>query len=473
MATKAAARFDVPSAALPPITQRIDHAIHLSDLSAGNRGATMTPGARRIALFLLTAIYGFGFIDRIVIALVAQQIKADFSLSDFQIGLLGGTAFAVINTFASLPLAWLADRYPRKWVAAGSLMFASAFTMLCGATSSFMQLIAARFGMAGGSAGTEAPPHSMISDMYPPEKRASAISLFMLGVPVAAFLGSSIGGSIAASHGWRATFYVIGGIGLLVSILALLVMREPPRQDVAINAERMRLKDVFLILVRDRCMRHILIGVSVVSLGAFGINTFLPAFFARSFNLDVGQAGLAFGLLSGIASAIGTIAGGYGAEWLARRDARMLIAVPGIGAIVGAPIFIIGVMQKDLVPAFCLMLAGSLFFYMAMGPAIAALHGLLDSRSRATGSALFLLIMYLTGQGFGPPIAGLASDHLSAWAYGSANFAAQCAGAVGQVSGSACAQAGATGIRLAIACFGAFYIWSGMHLIWAARYRRV
>jgi len=432
----------------------------------------MTPTARRIALFLLTAIYGFGFIDRIVIALVAQQIKADFGISDFEIGLLGGTAFAVVNTCAALPLAWAADRYPRKWVAAGSLFVASAFTAICGVAGSFMQMLAARLGMAAGSAGTEAPPHSMISDMYPPEKRASALSLFMLGVPIAALVGSSVGGSIAAAHGWRVTFYVIGGIGLAIAIASFFVMREPARQDVATHRSDRSLKQLLLLLIGDKCVRHILLGMSIISLGAFGMNTFLPAFFSRNYGLDVGQAGMIFGLLTGIASAIGTIAGGYGSEWLARRDPRWLLAVPGLGPIIGTPIFILGLMQDSLPIAFALMLMGSLFFYMAMGPAIAALHGLLDSRSRATGSALFLLIMHLTGQGFGPPLAGLVSDMVSSWAYGAPDFASRCAGAAGQIAGSSCATAAATGVRYAIACFGAFYIWSGLHMLRAAHYRK-
>jgi len=431
----------------------------------------MTPGARRVTLALLATMYGFGFIDRIVIALVAQQIKADFSVSDFEIGLLGGTAFAVINTLAAVPLARLAERYPRKFVAAGSLVVGSAFTALCGMAGSFTQLVVLRLGMAAGSAGTEAPPHSMISDMYPPAKRASAISMFMLGVPIASIIGSTVGGTVAQLYGWRATFLVIGGLGLIVCVATMFVAREPGREAPAEHAEPGNIPAVFMTLMRRPALRQVLVGVSIISLGSFGMNTFLPAFFARNYSLAPGQTGLAFGMLSGIASLIGTLLGGYGSEALARRNPGWLIAVPGAGAIIGAPIFIAGLMQAHFAPAFALMLAGSLFFYMAMGPAIATVHGALGSRSRATGSALFLLVMHLVGQGFGPPIAGLVSDHVSAWAYGSAGFATQCAGAAGQIAGSACAQAGATGVRYAIACFGAFYLWSGIHLLLAARHR--
>jgi predicted MFS family arabinose efflux permease len=417
-------------------------------------------------------MYGFGFIDRIVIALVAQQIKADFAVSDFDIGLLGGTAFAVVNTIAAVPLARLAERYPRKWVAAGSLLVGSAFTALCGATASFMQLLVLRFGMAGGSAGTEAPPHSMISDMYPPARRASAISMFMLGVPIASLVGSSLGGTVAQLYGWRSAFLIIGGLGLAVSLIAMAVAREPDRGASDRAAPGGSVIDVLLVLLRDSSLRQILIGVSVISLGSFGMNTFLPAFLARNYGMGPGSAGLAFGLLSGFASLIGTFLGGYGSEYLARRDPRWLVAVPGIGAIIGAPLFVLGLMQHGLATAFPLMLAGSLFFYMAMGPAIACVHGALDSRSRATGSALFLLVMHLVGQGLGPPIAGWVSDAVSAAAFGAPDFARVCAGVAGQVPGSACAIAGATGVRWAIACFGAFYLWAGLHLIWAARLRK-
>ena len=139
----------------------------------------MTRNQRAIALLLLASLNAFGFIDRVVIALVTEKIKAEFRVSDLDIGLLGGTGFAVINALAAVPIARLAERNKRSYVTAGFLLIGSAFTALMGLCANFTQLLAARLGMAVGSAATEAPPHSMISDLYPPEKRASAISLFM------------------------------------------------------------------------------------------------------------------------------------------------------------------------------------------------------------------------------------------------------------------------------------------------------
>lgn len=430
----------------------------------------MSPAARRTTLTLLAVILGFGFIDRIVIALVAQQIKADFELSDFQIGLLGGTAFAVVNAFASIPLARLAERRSRAWIMAGSLAVASLFTAACAATASFAQLLALRLGMAAGSAGTEAPAHSMISDMYPPERRASAISLFMLGIPLAAIAGSWMGGAIAQGLGWRMTFFAFGAIGFAAALLAAWLMTEPGRGTPAADhaPEGASLGGVIAILWRRSEFRHILIGVSLVSLGSFGVNTFLPAFLTRSFALGIADAGLAFGLITGIASAVGTVIGGYASEYMARRHRAWLLGVPALGLVVGAPVLVLGITRESIALAVPLILTGSIFFYMAMGPAVATTHALLDSRSRATGSALLLMVMHLVGQGLGPPVAGFVSDMAAAWQYGG-DFASACAGAAGQIPGSACAAASAIGLRHAMMSFAVFYLWAALHLYLGAR----
>lgn len=436
----------------------------------------MSPIARRTALIALAIIYAFGFIDRVLIALVAQQLKADFAISDFEVGLLGGTAFAVINALATIPIALLAGRVSRKWITAVSLAIASGFTALCAFAGSFAQLLVLRLGMAGGSAGTESPAHAMISDMYDAAKRPGALSILMLGIPIASLVGSTLGGSLAEHYGWRTTFAVIGSIGLGVSVLALLIVREPPRShspepDPGMLRATGGPFNMFLTLLGDRCLRHLLIGTCIVGLAVFGVQTFLPAFFARSHGLDAAQAGLAYGILSGVGSFLGTVLGGYGAQFLARRDPRWLVAFPGVGSIVGAPIYACGLLIADLRLAFPILLLGSVFQFMIMGPAIAAIHNALDARHRAMGSAVFLLVMNFIGQGLGPPLAGLVSDFASASAFGPADFAVLCAGAAGQVAGSACAEAGARGLQYAILCFAVLYVWSGLHLVWAGRCR--
>jgi predicted MFS family arabinose efflux permease len=422
-----------------------------------------------IALFLLAALNAFGFIDRVVVALVAENVKAEFAVTDLEIGLLGGTAFALVNTFASVPVARLAERMKRAHVTAAFLMIGSLFTAFAGLTASFGQLLACRLGMAAGSAATEAPPHSMISDMVPPEKRASAISLFMLGVPVAALLGSFAGGSVAQSFGWRGTFLLFGVMGGAISLLCFAFLREPPRQT---HAEAQGPKSgtlhVAAVILGSPALRSLALGVSLVSLGSFGVNTFLPAMLSRDFGLDAGQAGLAFGLISGIASFVGTLSGGFLSERLARRDRRWLLGFPALGSMLGAPLFVAGAASDSLMVAVPLMLIGSCSFYTAMGPAIATLHGSLDSFSRATGSALFLMVIHLIGQGLGPPLVGLVSDSISAALYAGGAFAADCAGAAAQVPGSACAAASAAGLRYAVMAFSGCFPIAGLLLLRAA-----
>lgn len=430
----------------------------------------LTPSARRLALAFLAVIYGFGFIDRIVIALVAQDIKADFGVSDFQIGLLGGTAFAVVNAIASIPIARVAEQRSRAKVSSLSLLVTSIFTSLCALATGFLALFGFRLGMAAGSAGTEAPPHSMISDMYEPAKRASALSLFMFGVPVASILGSYLGGSITEAAGWRATFLAFGLSGLLVSLVAFFLLPEPPRGVTSAHAPSgASLGHVIATLWRRPFFRHVMFGTSLVSLGSFGVNTFLPSFLARNFELGAGQAGLLFGLVSGIASAVGTLMGGYGSEFLARRKPGWLIAFPGLGLVIGAPLLLFGATRPDLWIAVPIILVGSCFFYTAMGPVITITHGLLDSRSRAMGSAVFLLVVHLVGQGLGPPLAGFVSDTLATLSYGAPDYGTVCAGAAAQEAGSACAAASAAGVRYAIASFAFVYVCAGLLYLLAAR----
>ncbi len=422
----------------------------------------MTRNQRAIALLLLASLNAFGFIDRVVVALVAQQVKAEFLLSDFDIGLLGGTVFALVNTFAAIPVARLAERFKRAHVTAAFLMIGSLFTTFAGLTVSFGQLLVCRLGMACGSAATEAPPHSMISDMYPPGKRASAISIFMLGVPVAALLGSFAGGAIAQSFGWRRTFLFFGLMGCVISLLCFAFLREPARQTAAVReGPKPGTMHVAGIMLRSTALRYIVLGACFVSFASFGVNTFLPSLLSRRVRAEHGAGGPRLRPDLGHRLARRHAGRGYVSEHLARRDPRWLLGFPALGSFIGAPLFIIGVGSGSLMVAIPLMLVGSFAFYTAMGPCIATLHGSLDSYTRATGSALFLMVMHLVGQGLGPPLAGIVSDSFSATLYGGGPFATDCAGAAAQIAGSACAAASAGGLRYAVMAFASFHFVAG------------
>lgn len=431
----------------------------------------MSPAARRLTLLLLTLIYAFGFIDRIVIALVAQGMKADLRISDLEIGLLGGSAFALVNVLAALPLARMSERVRRTWVVTASLAVGSVFAMLSGLAASYWQLLLLRMGMAGGSAGTEAPAHSAISDMYGPARRASALAVFTLGVPVASIIGSYLGGAVGQLYGWRATFLAFGALGVLVALAGAALMKEPPRQTAGEGASASVLSIAGRLWSHDY-FRHLMLATCIGSLASFGVNTFLPAFLMRDYGLGGAKAGLLFGLISGGASTLGALAGGYGAERLARHNPAWLMGAPAIGLLVGAPLLALGATRPDLATAAPVLFIASCAFYTWLGPAIAVTHGLLDSHSRATGSALFLLAMHLIGQGLGPPVIGFASDRIAAWRYGSADFRGICAGAAAMVPNSRCAIASAEGLRYAIVLFALVFLWAGCHLGLGALARR-
>ncbi len=426
----------------------------------------MSPFGRQRTLFLLTAMYGFGFTDRVVIALVAQDMKTDLRISDFQIGLLGGLAFALVNTLAALPLARLSERCRRTTIVGVSLAVGSAFTMICAGAMSFWQMLFLRMGVGIGSAGTEAPAHSIISDLYDRGRRSSAIAVFSLGVPVASIAGAYVSAKVGHNYGWRATFLVLGAPGILLGLLGLALMIEPPREAAVGDEPAPPLRSVIARLWGDSGFRHLLAGASLVSFASFGINTFLPIFMVRNYGLNVADAGLSFGLIVGIASGLGTLLGGFGAERLARRDARWLLRAPALGFVVGAPILMAGVAQATASSGIVLLFLGSFFFYTWMGPAIATTHGLLDSRTRASGSALFLLVIHFVGQGLGPPAIGFASDTMAASLFNRGNFATICAGASGN---PACVAASAGGIRYAMMLFILVYLGAAILFIRAAR----
>ncbi len=426
----------------------------------------MSADGRRRTLLLLTAIYGFGFVDRVVIALVAPEMKADLRISDFQVGLLGGLAFALINTLAALPLARLSERYRRTAIVGVSLAVGSAFTMMCAGAMSFWQMLFLRMGVGVGSAGTEAPAHSIISDLYDRGRRSSAIAVFSLGVPIASIVGAYVSAQVGQNYGWRATFLVLGAPGILLGLLGLLLMIEPPREATVDDEPPLPLRRVIARLWGNGGFRHLLAGASLVSFASFGINTFLPMFMVRNYGLNAADAGLFFGLIVGIASGLGTLVGGFGAERLARRDGRWLLRGPALGFVIGAPILLAGVMQTSATSGIALLFLGSFFFYTWMGPAIATTHGLLDSRTRASGSALFLLVIHFVGQGLGPPAIGFASDTIAASLFKNGDFAALCAGASVD---AACVAASAGGIRYAMILFILVYLGAAILFIRASR----
>jgi predicted MFS family arabinose efflux permease len=424
-------------------------------------------------LGLLVAAYACSFIDRIVISVVGPALIADLRLTDLQFGLLGGLAFAVFYTAFGLPVARLAEQRSRTAILAVSIGLWSAMTMLCGVAQNYTQLLLFRMGVGIGEAGCTPAAHSLISDRYAPNQRASALGIYFLGVPLGTLLGAVAGGWIGESLGWRLALIAVGAPGLLLALVIWLTLGEPVRgeadgrrQDDAAPP----LRRVIERLVGVPSLRHLLAACTITTLAANGISTFAPAYFVRGFGLRLSEAGLFFGVIMGVAGLVGLLAGGFGSDLAARRDVRWYGWLPAIGVLLSGPFYALAYSRADAWTALPLILLGALFLSIYPGPTFAVAQNLVEPRMRASIAAIVLLMMNLVGQGLGPALMGQASDVLASRAFASDGYRATCVDRVPTAEMAArCAQASAAGLGQTLVGVTILLPWGALHFALAAR----
>ena len=367
---------------------------------------------RVTALVMLLLVYTFNFVDRQILGILAPTIKADLALTDTQLGLLGGLAFALLYSTLAIPLAWLADRTSRTWVITISLAVWSAFTALCGMAGNFAQLFAFRVGVGVGEAGGVAPSYAVIADTFPPRHRARALAVYSLGIPLGSAAGVMLGGYIATSIDWRTAFVAVGVAGLMLAPIFRLCVQEPKRGQNARNHEPVR--RVFGILARKRSFWLLAFGASASSMLGYGLAFWLPSLMQRSFGLDLIETAQFYGgvlLLGGVA---GVLLGGVLGDRLGSRDRRMYARIPAIAFVVAVPLFAAGILSSSVTAAFVFFLIPQALAYVWLAPVITAIQHLVPAHMRATASATFLLINNLIGLGGGSFALGALSDGLSA-----------------------------------------------------------
>jgi len=369
-------------------------------------------GYRNFALAMLLLVYTFNFVDRQILGILASAIKADLQLSDKQLGLLGGLAFALLYSTLAIPLAWLADRTSRTWVITFSLALWSLFTGLCGFTTSFGQLFAARIGVGVGEAGGIAPSYAVIADMFPPRSRARALAVYSLGIPLGSAAGVMLGGYIAARVDWRAAFFVVGGAGVLLAPLFRLVVREPLRD--APVAGRAPVGRVFAILAAKPSFWLLALGAASSSMLGYGLAFWLPSLLKRSFHLDLVQTAQFYGAALLIGGVPGILLGGVIGDRFGGRDRAIYARAPAIAFLVAVPLFAAGIMSTSTVAAFLFFLIPQALVYLWLAPIVTAVQHLVPAHMRATASASFLLINNLIGLGAGSFALGAVSDGLTA-----------------------------------------------------------
>jgi MFS family permease len=372
----------------------------------------LATGARRIAsivLMLLLVAYIFNYLDRQILGILAGPIIGELHLSDRQFGLLSGPPFAILYSVLGIPFAYLADRTSRSRVIAAAVAVWSAFTALCGTAVSFWQFFAFRMGVGIGEAGGVAPSYALIADYFEPRRRARALAIFSLGVPIGLSLGTLLGAYIAHAISWRAAFFTMGVAGVLLAPVMLIVVRDIPRQH---GPSAAPIGQVFPMLARKPVFWLMAFAASSSSLCGYGLATWTPTVLERSFHLGLLERGQFMASVVFIGGCTGVFAGGWLADRLGHRDRGWYAKLPAIAWLITAPTFAAGLMAPSLWLAWPLLLIPNALNILWLGPVITAVQHLVPQRMRSTASASFLLINNLIGLGVGPYLIGAISTAL-------------------------------------------------------------
>ena len=368
--------------------------------------AEAPPGSGLVLALLLLA-YIFNFLDRQILGILAGSIIADLKLTDAEFGAIGGIAFAILYSVLGVPLGLLADRTSRSRVVAGALVVWSGFTALCGTATSFAQLFFYRLGVGVGEAGGVAPSYALIADYYPPERRARALAIFSLGIPLGLALGTLIGAYLAAWVNWRAAFIAMGVAGIVLAPIMLLVVKDKPR---AAGAESAPLSATFPIIARKPSFWLMAIAASCSSLAGYGLALWTPSVLERSFGFGLIERGQFLASIFLIGGTAGVFLGGLLADRLGQGDRRWYARLPAIAWLITAPLFAFGLMSTDPWTAWALLLIPNALNILWLGPVTTAVQHLVPARMRSTASASFLLINNLIGLGVGPTLIGALSE---------------------------------------------------------------
>jgi predicted MFS family arabinose efflux permease len=470
---------------------------------------------RNVVVGFLLAAYTINFVDRTVVGIIGQAIKVDLKLTDTQLGLLGGMAFAILYTVLGVPIARAAERFNRVTIISLAMVVWSGFTVACGFAGSFLGLLALRVGVGVGEAGCSPPAHSLISDYYEPRRRASALSVYAFGIPLGGMIGAVAGGWLAKTVGWRAAFMVVGAPGVILAILLKLFVREPPRgaseaierpigpEDVGAHAVEAppgghwlarELSEIWIVtrqLFGSWPVLNMILGVTLVSVGGYGVGQFAAPYFNRAFGLDYATVGLIFGIIGGCSTGLGTLAGGFVSDRASRRGARWYALIPAIGLTIATPIYLFAYSRPDWRLAAAILLVPGVFHYTYLGPTFGVIQNVVEPRRRATATAVMFLFLNLIALGGGPLLTGWFIDRLAElhftgggghnlWSAfiglfgaGGNTFAHACPGGLAPTgappaAGAACHDALVVATRQGILITVFFYLWGGLHYLLAS-----
>ena len=368
---------------------------------------------------VLTLVYIFNFIDRQIISVLQEPIRAELGLSDTQLGLLQGLTFAVFYVIMGIPLARWADVGVRRNVIALAVGTWSIMTALCGVAQNFTHLLLARIGVGIGEAGGSPPSHSIISDLFPPGQRAFPLAVYSSGITFGVFIAYVFGAWVSDNFGWRVVFIALGLPGVLLALLVRFTVKEPPRgqyDDFATDVAPPPVVTVIKQMFASRAFVHLSLAASLHAFVSYGVSAFLISHYVRSYGIpsdEISRVALPLGFIIGIGGALGNFAGGFLSDRMSREDARWAMWIPAIANIMTVPFAAIAILSRDFYFSLLMYVIPLTFAYVYLGPTLATIHALVQPRRRAMASAVFFFMVNLIGLGFGPTILGAMSDGLA------------------------------------------------------------
>lgn len=376
----------------------------------GDRRISPKSAKPRLVLFLLFCIYMVNAMDRGIISVVAEPIRRDLMLDDTHIGLITGLVFGIFYAVFSVPMAWMAEAFGRVRTIALACVAWSLCSAASGIAANFVQLAATRMGLAIGEAGGTAPSHSLLAEYYPPERRATALSILSLGGPVGAFLGIALCGWIAQHHGWRAALIVVSLPGVLFAAALFALVREPEKADRVDSAKPNLLEDA-KSFCRSPLLRAVSLAAGLNCITTYGLTAWLPAWLMRAQGMALDQVGIYYGVTLTVAVGLGFYLGGWFGDRLAARIGRKAYAiVPCLSMLIGAPFLLAAVMVKGWPLSLALLFPPMFLMSTYLGPYLALVQNQAGPGQRSIFAALFLLVTNLVGNGGGPLLVGMISD---------------------------------------------------------------
>lgn len=372
---------------------------------------------KRYVLLILTGVYTFNFIDRQILVIVQESVKKDLGLSDTQLGLLTGFAFAIFYVSVGIPVARWADKGNRKNIIALALTLWSAMTAISGLIQNYLQLLLARIGVGVGEAGGSPPAHSIISDYFPEEKRATALSIYSIGIYIGVLIGYMAGGWIDQLLGWRMAFFILGIPGVLYAGVLYFTVKEPPRGYADKKGVAAELppswQQVFRVLFSRPTFVYLSLGCAANAFVLYGTGNWYPPFLARIYAMNSAAVGTWLALIGGIGGGIGTYLGGYVGDRWGQTDRKWYLWIPAFAILLNIPFaclqFLAGQTHWTLIAAVFTILLNTTY----LAPSIAVTHGMVGLRMRAFSSAVLFFILNFIGLGLGPLYVGAMSDLLS------------------------------------------------------------